>query len=349
MEKNILLSIIVPCYNSGAFLEKTLSMLVSQGLDSVEVVVVNDGSADNTKEIADSFAEKYSQFKILTHCENGIWLSKESKSAPGPIRNRGMSAARNTGLQSAKGKYIYFFDSDDALADGTLDFFRKMISVNPNIDGFAFGYEVVVDGLRKKIYTSKDTKDLGLQDNIFGKYLSKKLQCNICSVIFSASYLLNHNIPFFKEKISGEDISFLLPAIAFAKSMYYDNRICFRYQIRGDSIMQGYKKYGTLHSTAVLTVKKTIEGLIPQKIDYERNLNFFMAVYYVYNLKLYLTSKLPAGEAAAPVNNVFIENKYLLNKKMSGKFSLKCIVFCVRIFPLKLLFKIFGKFDASQK
>jgi len=343
MEKNALLSIVVPCYNSETYLEKTLSMLVSQGLEDVEIIVVNDGSVDNTKEMADSFAKKYSQFKVLTHCENGIWVSGESNSGLGLAKNRGMSAARHSGLYSTKGKYVYFLDSDDTLIEGTLDFFRKTISANPNIDGFVFGYEAIIDGVKTKTYNSKNPKDLGLQNNIFDKYLSKKLQCNICSVIFSVSYLQNHDIAFFKEKVTGEDISFLVSAFAFAKSIYYSNRICFRYQIRRDSIMQGYRKYGIFHTTGVLAVKKTIEGLISQKTDYEKKLNFFMAMYYVYNLKSYLTARLPEKEKSEPINKVFIENKYLLNKKMKGRFLFKCIIFCIKIFPLKLMFQIFGK------
>ena len=343
IEKSALLSIVVPCYNSGAFLEKALSMLVSQGLDNVEIIVVNDGSTDNTKEIADSFAKKYSQFKVLTHCENGILLSGESNQTLGVVRNRGLSIARNTGLHSAKGTSVYFFDSDDTLTDNTLNFFRKTILDNQNIDGFVFGYEAVIDGLKTKTYTSKNLKDLGLQYNIFDKYLSKRVQCNICSVIFSVSYLQSRNITFFNERTTGEDISFLVSAFAFAKSIYYSNRICFRYLIRSNSIMQGYKKYGIFHTTGVLAVKKTIEKLISQKSDYEEKLNFFMAIYYVYNLKSYLTTQLPEKEINKPVNNVFIENKYLLRKKMTGKFSFKCIIFIVKIFPLELMFKIFGK------
>ena len=342
MEHSILLSIIVPCYNSEIFLEKTLSMLVLQGLDEIEVIVVNDGSADNTKKIADSFSEKYSQFKVLTHCENGTLLSGKENSVLCSVINLGVSAARHTGLNAATGKYIYFLDSDDTLPDGTLDFFRKTISANQNADGFAFGYETIIDG-EKKIYSSKNPKDFGLQNNIFEKYLSKKLQCNICGVIFLKSYLVDHNITLFKEKTTGEDICILLLAFAFAKSVYYSNKICFRYQIRKDSIMQGYKKYGIFHTSAILSVKKTIETLIPQKIEYEKKLNFFMAVYYVYNLKSYLTSKLPENETAGPVNNMFAENKYLLRKKMSGKCLFKCIIFVVKIVPLKLLFKVFGK------
>jgi len=343
MEKKTLLSVVVPCYNSGTYLKRTLSMLVSQGLDDIEIIVVDDGSADNTREVADSFAEKYPQFRVLIHCENGIWLSKESNPSLGSARNRGMSAARYTGLYATKGKYVYFLDSDDTLLDGTLDFFRETISANQGADGFVFGYEAIIDGVKTKTYNSKNPKDLGLQNNIFDKYLSKKLQCNICSVIFSVQYLQNHDIAFFKEKVTGEDISFLVSAFAFTELVYYSSRICFRYQIRRGSVMQGYRKYGIFHTSGVLAVKKTVEGLISKKPDYEKKLNFFMAVYYVYNLKSYLTARLPEEEIGEPINNIFIENKYLLGKKMSGKFSLECLIFCVKIFPLKLMFKIFGK------
>lgn len=89
-------SVIVPVYNVEKYLKKSLESLVNQTLDDIEIIVINDGSTDNSKEILDLYKEKYSK-KIK-------YLEKE---------NGGLSDARNFGIPYATGEYIAFLDSDD--------------------------------------------------------------------------------------------------------------------------------------------------------------------------------------------------------------------------------------------
>lgn len=98
------LSIIVPVYNVSKYLAKCLDSLLSQDLksDEYEIIVVNDGSTDNSGDIAQQYADKYS---------NIILIKQE---------NQGLSGARNTGIRLAKGKYIQFVDSDDYLEPNVL-------------------------------------------------------------------------------------------------------------------------------------------------------------------------------------------------------------------------------------
>lgn len=89
-------SIIVPVYNAGEFLKTCLETLVNQSLDDMEIIVIDDASSDNSLEIINVFASKYSFIKI---CHND--------------RNVGPSISRNEGLELACGEYIGFLDSDD--------------------------------------------------------------------------------------------------------------------------------------------------------------------------------------------------------------------------------------------
>lgn len=89
-------SIIVPVYNVEKYLEKCLDSLVNQTLDSYEIIVVNDGSPDNSQEIIDKYVEKYP----------GIVFAYKKK-------NGGLGDARNYGIDKARGEYIGFVDSDD--------------------------------------------------------------------------------------------------------------------------------------------------------------------------------------------------------------------------------------------
>ena len=94
-EENVLVSVVVPCYNVEKYLDKCLESLVSQKYSKLEILVIDDGSVDDTKTIAKKYADRY---------ENVFYHYRE---------NGGLSAARNTGIDLAAGEYIAFVDSDD--------------------------------------------------------------------------------------------------------------------------------------------------------------------------------------------------------------------------------------------
>ena len=98
-------SIIVPVYNVEKFLEKCLNSLINQTLKDIEIICINDGSTDNSLNILKSFSEKDSRITIIDK------------------QNEGLSVARNTGMNIAKGEYIGFVDSDDWV---DLDFYEKL-------------------------------------------------------------------------------------------------------------------------------------------------------------------------------------------------------------------------------
>jgi glycosyltransferase involved in cell wall biosynthesis len=98
-----LVSVIVPCYNQARYLAQAVESVMHQTLDQWEVIIVNDGSNDNTREVATAFAQADPR---VHYVEQG---------------NRGVSAARNRGLDLAKGRYIQFLDSDDFIAPTKLE------------------------------------------------------------------------------------------------------------------------------------------------------------------------------------------------------------------------------------
>ena len=130
---DILLSIVIPAYNAERFLHDLLSVLVEQVFEcienSIEVIIINDGSADATADIAQTFSEKYSFISLINQ------------------DNKGECGARNTGIKNAKGRYIYFLDSDDTIPKRTLFFFQDVLSRHEITDIFVFGYEVQRNGV----------------------------------------------------------------------------------------------------------------------------------------------------------------------------------------------------------
>lgn len=94
---NPLVSIIVPCYNQAQYLPETLDSVLAQTYNNWECIIVNDGSPDNTEEIAKVYCDKDQRFKYI-YKENG-----------------GLSSARNAGLKLIKGSFVQFLDSDDMI------------------------------------------------------------------------------------------------------------------------------------------------------------------------------------------------------------------------------------------
>ena len=116
-----LFSIIVPCYNAAATIERCLASISEQSTDC-EVIVIDDGSTDETLAILDRLSAKDKQI-VLVHQDNG-----------------GVSIARNAGLERATGEWMLFCDADDSFRPGTLSHLSQCLAKNPSPDSVIFGY-----------------------------------------------------------------------------------------------------------------------------------------------------------------------------------------------------------------
>lgn len=119
----MILTIIIPMFNSEDYIEETISSVISQEVSDIEVIVVDDGSTDNGPELVEDLASKY----------DGIRLIKNK-------RKKGVSGARNTGILDAKSEFITFLDSDDILLPNTLDKRIKHIKTYPQVNVFCWDY-----------------------------------------------------------------------------------------------------------------------------------------------------------------------------------------------------------------
>ena len=104
-----LISVIVPVYNTEKYLEKCVMSILNQTYKNLEIILIDDGSTDNSPQICDSLAEKDNRITVI-HQPNG-----------------GVSSARNTGLDNTHGDYIMFVDSDDYIAPNMIEFLSENI------------------------------------------------------------------------------------------------------------------------------------------------------------------------------------------------------------------------------
>lgn len=193
-----LLSIIIPVYNVEKYLHQCLNSVYSQNLEACEVICVNDGSTDNSRTILQEFKDINNDL-ILIDRENG-----------------GLSAARNSGLKMANGKYVYFLDSDDYLFHGVL---RKTIDfVEENELDLAY-FNVLKDG--KEFYFNNKKE---ITEVLSGKeYYKLNYEVNgffppsaVWTHLYKREFLLQNSMKF-KEGIEHEDEEFTPRTYYFAQ------------------------------------------------------------------------------------------------------------------------------------
>ncbi len=135
------ISVIIPAYNSEIFLAETLDCLLSQTLNDIQIVIVNDGSTDGTQKIIDEYARK------------------DARILPVYQENAGVSAARNNGIEKADGEFIIFLDSDDLLSQNALENIYNSLCENHadlaifRVESFGIGgrnYNPIVDEFTKE-------------------------------------------------------------------------------------------------------------------------------------------------------------------------------------------------------
>ena len=190
----IKVSVIVPVYNVEKYLAKCLDTLVNQTLKEIEIIVVNDGSPDNSKAIIDKYAKKYKNIKAYDK-ENG-----------------GLSDARNFGLKKATGKYIAFVDSDDYVEE---DMYEKMY--NKAISG---NFDMVVCDLNY-LYEDSD-KVVRAYSNIKNDTTNiKEAMINIYPAAWNKIYkkeLFKTGIEF-KKGVWFEDVEFIYRLLPYVKTI----------------------------------------------------------------------------------------------------------------------------------
>ena len=220
MENNKLISVIIPFYNAGDYVKKTIKSLESQAYRNFEVIFVNDGSIDNSLKIIETQLEDVSfNYKIINLSENG-----------------GLSNARNVGLSKAVGEYIFFLDSDDYITE---DAFEKVIelfmSENPDVVFFQFK-RVEENGELFQHYNElfKNVNKIETSRNILMKYLNLEIFIYACSIVYKKEIIKKL---FFNEIGYIEDQDFTIRALLESDKVGYINSELINYTKREGSIM----------------------------------------------------------------------------------------------------------------
>lgn len=277
---DILVSVIMPVYNTGEYLKTAVESILSQSLKEFELILVDDGSTDGSSERCDEYARQDNRVVVL-HQKNG-----------------GICNARNAALKIAQGEYIAFSDHDDEYSQGFLNAaYKKAIETEADIVKVSKKVLVTLDGAIVKERSNHLPNVLWgrkeIMEHYFDLFTGLKINC-VWDSLFKSSFLKDNNI-WFDEfyKCGGEDYDIMaryLPyvnKIAMMSEQYYNH-----YDRKGISTSSKYNPYKLKHTrrlTQVVYDNAYKLGICPESIKDVSNL--FLTEFYINGIAALLMSK----------------------------------------------------------
>lgn len=223
------ISVIVPIYNVGVYLEECLNSILTQTLEDIEIIAANDGSTDNSLEIALKMAEADKRIKIVSH------------------ENMGLGPTRNDAMKYAQGEYLAFVDSDDRISPDSLRImYENAKKTNADIVvGETMMFDDTDSWIRKKlsgvndILLNQQNKDLFYKEYYFNHVYSH----NAWDKLYLSDFVFKHNLQFGDNKrIFAEDNWFQLQAFLYNPKISFVDITYYWYRQQNESIMHKPKK-----------------------------------------------------------------------------------------------------------
>lgn len=268
--EKVLVSVIMPVYNAGGFLKSAIESILSQSLEDLELILVDDGSSDGSQSICDNYAKKDHRIKVI-HQNNG-----------------GICNARNTALRIAKGDFIAFSDHDDEYLPGFLENAYKR-SIESNADIVKVSKKVLIlnngylvkersNKLPDKIWDQKDIKE-----HYFDLFDKLKINC-VWDSLFRRDFIQNNNL-YFDEyyRFGGEDYDFTARYLPFVnKIVMISQQYYVHYDRIGISTSSKFQPFKFDHNKHLIQV--VYDNAIKIGVDINIQLNrsnFFLTEFYI--------------------------------------------------------------------
>lgn len=311
-----LISIIVPIYNAEKYIERCVNSILSQSYKELEIILVNDGSTDKTKEICDKLADKDKRISVIHK------------------RNEGVSKARNTGLDIVTGEYVLFADSDDWLEESMCE---KMMNcaLKNNSDIVVCEYNNYYENTREledvklKDYDNISFSSVITNDNSkYGGFpWNKLIKREVIKHQFNENIHYYENLLFFLQN-SKEDLKY---------SVVHES--LYNYCINDNSAVHS-KKY-SIKKLSALEALKMVIPLVPSENEVLHKYVFVMSYYNnLYYIKKEHIEKTCIEKYKETVNKFYKEIKKSKELKINNK---------LKLFVLKNMYYIYFVFKSLKK
>lgn len=270
MKTDNLVSIIVPVYNTQNYLSNCINSILNQSYKNIEVILINDGSTDQSAEICDKYATLDSRVKVIHQ------------------KNSGVSNARNTGIKKSNGSYISFVDSDDTIDKDFIDVLYN--GFNESIDMTVCDFKITDNNhdleFEKNIYEPTQKKVLSRKEAVETVLYGKLFAGHSCNKMFRKTLL--NKIEFQEGIYVYEDMLFVIEYLLKSNAVLYIKKPLYRYYIRDNSASHGTMSDKKTTAFAALNVieekiKKEFGNQFLPLINYNR----IKWIMYCYTLLAY--------------------------------------------------------------
>lgn len=235
------ISVIMPVYKVSEYIEESIKSLINQDYDNYEIILVDDGSPDDSIEKGRSILEGKNVEYTIIHQEN-----------------KGLPAARNTGINNAKGEYVCFIDSDDIIDSAHLRRLRESF-LDENIQFTFSDFEVTDLENREGKKCEKGNVVILTSSEIKKSFLERKIPIHCCATMFKKRFLIKNNLLFNENLKYGEDVEFLWRMLSHIRKCAHYEEKSYKYLCRPNSLMtnQNLDKIIIFMSEFKKTIKET--------------------------------------------------------------------------------------------
>ncbi len=307
-------SIIIPVYNSQNYIERCLKSIIEQTYKNFEVIIIDDGSTDNSSNICNKYCKKDLRFKYFYK------------------KNGGVSSARNYGLKVSKGIFISFIDSDDYLEKDFLKILINNINLDSKIDMSICGYRRVYENKVKDMFCRKFWGKNDVCTSICCVLDSSIFASCVWNKLFKSSIIKKNKLKFDSKYLIGEDLKFCIDYLCYCSNTFYTEKVLYNYLINSSSLMRQNKKSSEFNSKWITEWNSIIycEKLyyskfkIEKKVEksfIEKKLNVSLKLLYLMGKKSYNTDQCTKDLIKFIRNNflnMLISKKVSINRKFKG-------------------------------
>lgn len=268
-----LISIIVPVYNVEDYISDCIDSILNQTFKDFELLLIDDGSTDDSGNICDSYIAKDLRVKVIH------------------TKNHGVSKSRNLGIKNAKGKYIMFCDSDDYVDMYWCEKLYNSIRFNSNSFVLCpyFVYNQRKDGENIKIENIQENKEIITNKKFYFSDYKIKLSASACNKIYEKEILINNNIKFCESLSLGEDKLFNLDYLrCLGDKVIILKDPLYHYILREKESLD-YKYYPDMFSIYTKLNKITYDDAKLYNAN-DENFNKWFWLLYFYNLQRVIVS-----------------------------------------------------------
>lgn len=241
-------SIIIPAYNVESYIVGTLESICRNNLENTEIIIIENGSQDKTRELIEQYIEqmKIEHYKIIYQ------------------ENKGVSCARNIGIDHAQGDYLIFCDGDDLCEQNMID--TISILRENDVDMLVWRYQVLQNGRYEA--THKEFMDkVFTNENALRSFLLDGYRIRMGSFAVKKEFLDNAGIRFTEDCAIAEDMEFIYKCLAKAEKVTLLNDILFTYLKRAGSAMYTFDLRRFQAPDAMERVRDFVEENTPLKSD----------------------------------------------------------------------------------